>query len=72
MPIFPATASMSCGSDCREITRGYSIIQEKTTLESIASGLNMDMKDLRLLCDGDYCDPPMVVRLCRYLGLPLP
>ena len=62
--------------ECHACTQTMGIFAElhgeKIALKSIASELNIDMKDLRLLRDGDYCSPPMVTRLCRHLDLPLP
>lgn len=40
--------------------------------EQLASDLAVDPEKIRRLADADHCDPPLVVRLCRRLDLPVP
>lgn len=46
--------------------------QQGISLQTLAAELNEDNADLQSLCDADHCDPHLVTRLCRHLGLPLP
>ena len=48
------------------------LFEQNLSLELIGKQLDLDAKDLQLLLDGDYCDPPVVIRLCRHLGLHVP
>jgi len=41
-------------------------------LESLGRQLGLDVEGLRLLLNGDYCDPHVVAKVCRYLGLRVP
>jgi len=42
------------------------------SIEDVASVLRTDPQSLQELRDADYCDPELVIRLCRQLELPLP
>ena len=48
------------------------IDREHLSIEEAASLLQTNPQSLQKLQDADYCDPELVVRLCRQLGLPLP
>lgn len=58
---------------CRNTLRIFQkMSREKCSMEKMAATLNVDPHSLQLLQDADYCDPDLVVRLCRELDLPLP
>jgi len=40
--------------------------------EELARTLGVDPSALRVLAEAEYCDPRLVTRLCRHLGLPVP
>lgn len=42
------------------------------SIESVASLLQADPQSIEKLRDADCCDAKLVVRLCRYLELPIP
>jgi len=42
------------------------------SIEEMASLLQTDPLSLQKLRDADYCNPELVLRLCRQLDLPLP
>lgn len=46
--------------------------REEVSIEQMAVRLGIDPQPLWQLRDADYCDPELVVRLCRELGLPVP
>jgi hypothetical protein len=46
--------------------------REHLSIEDVASLLRTEPQSLQKLRDADYCDPELVVRLCRQLELPLP
>jgi hypothetical protein len=46
--------------------------RDHLSMEDMASLLGMDPQDLQKLRDADYCDPELVIRLCKQLELPLP
>ena len=48
------------------------LFEENITLEFVAEHLNLKIEDLRMLLFGDYCDPRMVIALCRYLDMHVP
>lgn len=41
-------------------------------LAQVATELGVQPADLRSLRDADYCDPRLVIQLCRHLGLEPP
>ena len=58
---------------CRNTLRIFQkMSREKCSMEKMAATLDVDTQSLQLLRDADYCDPDIVVRLCRELDLPLP
>jgi len=48
------------------------LFEESMSLESLGRQLGLDVVGLRLLLDGDYCDPHVVAKVCRHLGLRVP
>jgi hypothetical protein len=46
--------------------------RDHLSIEEVASFLQTDPQCLQKLLDADYCDPDLVVRLCRQLELPVP
>jgi hypothetical protein len=46
--------------------------RDRLSIETVASLLQADPQSLQKLRDADYCDPELVVRLCRQLELPIP
>ena len=46
--------------------------RDNLSIEDAALLLRTDSPSLQKLRDADYCDPDLVVRLCRQLELPLP
>ena len=58
---------------CRNTLRIFhKMDRENLSIEDIAAALGAEPRSLQLLHDADYCDPELVVRLCRELDLPLP
>jgi hypothetical protein len=46
--------------------------RDRLSIETVASLLQADAQALQKLRAADYCDPELVVRLCRQLELPIP
>jgi predicted DCC family thiol-disulfide oxidoreductase YuxK len=46
--------------------------RDRLSIEAVASLLQVDPQSLQKLMDADYCDPELVIRLCRQLDLPIP
>jgi predicted DCC family thiol-disulfide oxidoreductase YuxK len=46
--------------------------RDRLSIETVASILQVDPQSLQKLMDADYCDPELVIRLCRQLDLPIP
>ena len=58
---------------CRNTLRIFEkMTGENLSIEKMAAVLGADFRSLQLLQDADYCDPELVVRLCRELDLPVP
>jgi hypothetical protein len=46
--------------------------RDNLSIEEVASLVQTDPQCLQKLLDADYCDPELVICLCRQLELPLP
>lgn len=58
---------------CRNTIRIFQrMIEKKISIEEMAMILKVGPKSLQNLRDADYCDPDLVVRLCRELELSPP
>ena len=42
------------------------------SMTALAEALEVETGTIQRLCDGDDCDPGLVARICRHLGLPVP
>jgi hypothetical protein len=61
-----------CHVCCNTVRIIAKLHQDGITAETLAAELGIEVAGLRDLETADYCDPALVRRLCRHLGLPDP
>ena len=71
-PSFRELFDRECHVCCNTLGIFQKMNREKLSIEKMAAILDTDPRSLQLLQDADYCDPELVVRLCRKLDLPPP
>ena len=63
-------------TECHICARTVKIFEklekQDISLNSLAQALAVDIENLSILKEGDCCDPHLVIRLCRHLGLTPP
>lgn len=62
--------------ECHVCACTVKIFEKMTTqnncVEDLAEAVQSEPAEVRALMDADYCNPKLVVRLCRHLDVPLP
>ncbi len=71
-PAFRQRYKQECHVCANTVQIFAKIEHDGTSLTQLSAATGADEKKLKALRDADYCDPEMVIRLCRYLELPIP
>jgi hypothetical protein len=71
-PAFKALYKQECHVCAKTVQIFAKTEMEKVSLSQLAEDTGVDAGALKALRDADYCDPELVIHLCRHLGLPTP
>ena len=71
-PAFKALYKQECHVCARTVQIFARAEQEGVSISQLAEDTGVDADALKALQDADYCDPELVIHLCRHLGLPVP
>lgn len=70
-PAFKALYRKECHVCANTVRIFAKSAQDGIPLSDLAAAVGVSVDALVALRDADYCDPPLVVQLCRYLQLPV-
>ena len=71
-PAFAALYDKECHVCAKTIQIFAQMEKDDIALAGLAESMGVAVDRLKELRDAEYCDPELVVRLCRYLGLAVP